>query len=83
VWRPPLRARRARSDALSSRCSESIPSIHGSFTTVAVTGSTGSLANSVYLTGDKVSYQGNTYQAQWYTANQLPTTRNGHWKLIA
>jgi chitodextrinase len=41
------------------------------------------VANSVYLTGDKVTYLGHAYQAQWYTANQLPTTRNGPWKLIA
>ncbi|WP_328915782.1 MULTISPECIES: LamG-like jellyroll fold domain-containing protein [unclassified Streptomyces] len=36
----------------------------------------------VYNTGDKVTYQGDTYVAQWYTRNQAPGAANGPWKLI-
>ncbi|WP_285115979.1 lamin tail domain-containing protein [Leifsonia sp. fls2-241-R2A-40a] len=41
-------------------------------------------AATVYYGGEKVTYQGHTYQAQWYTAGSAPvaTAKNGAWKLI-
>ncbi|MGW4045558.1 carbohydrate-binding protein [Streptomyces sp. NPDC004721] len=36
----------------------------------------------IYNSGDRVTYQGSTYQAQWYTRNQTPGTPNGPWKKI-
>ncbi|MFB7324820.1 LamG-like jellyroll fold domain-containing protein [Streptomyces sp. NPDC056190] len=34
----------------------------------------------IYNSGDRVTYQGSTYQAQWYTRNQTPGTPSGPWK---
>ena len=36
----------------------------------------------VYDTGDRVSYQGSSYQAEWYTRDQTPVTANGAWKKL-
>ncbi|WP_345762463.1 lamin tail domain-containing protein [Diaminobutyricibacter sp. McL0608] len=38
----------------------------------------------VYNGGEKVTYQGHTYQAQWYTAGNAPdpTNKYGVWKLL-
>lgn len=40
-------------------------------------------ANETYLGGDRVSYQGVEYEAQWWTRNNDPVTnREGAWKTI-
>lgn len=39
-------------------------------------------ASKVYNTGDKVSYQGSTWQATWWTQNQAPGDPNGPWQQI-
>ncbi|MGN0143908.1 MAG: carbohydrate-binding protein, partial [Clostridium sp.] len=40
---------------------------------------------SVYLAGETVEYQGQLYEAQWYTQGQQPDPNNqyGPWKLVA
>ena len=42
-------------------------------------------AATVYNGGEKVTYQGHIYQAQWYTAGDAPsaTKKNAPWKLIS
>lgn len=41
-------------------------------------------AAAVYTAGDRVSYQGHIYQAQWYTSGTTPSqTPYGVWKLIS
>ncbi|WP_082519024.1 lamin tail domain-containing protein [Leifsonia sp. Leaf336] len=37
----------------------------------------------VYKGGEKVTYQGHTYQAQWYSAGTAPGTKNSAWKLLS
>ena len=40
-------------------------------------------ATTIYNTGDKVTYQGATYQAKWYTRNQTPGDTKGPWQKIS
>jgi chitodextrinase len=42
-------------------------------------------AATVYNGGEKVTYQGHTYQAQWYSAGNVPdpTAKYGVWKLLS
>jgi chitodextrinase len=42
-------------------------------------------AATIYNGGEKVTYQGHTYQAQWYSAGQAPnpTQQYGPWKLLS
>lgn len=40
-------------------------------------------AATVYNGGEKVTYQGHTYQAQWYSAGTAPGTKNSAWKLLS
>ncbi len=56
---------------------------------ISVTGVGGSCSvpayvpGQVYTGGDRVSYQGNEYEAKWWTQNNDPVTnREGVWKLI-
>ncbi len=37
----------------------------------------------IYNAGDKVTYQGHVYQAQWWTRGQAPGGQDGPWKLIS
>lgn len=36
----------------------------------------------IYTGGEKVTYQGTTYQAQWWTRNQAPGDEHGPWKVV-
>lgn len=39
-------------------------------------------STTVYTAGDRVSYQGASYEAKWWTRNQAPGDPNGPWKPI-
>jgi chitinase len=36
-------------------------------------------ASSVYVKGNQASYQGNNYEAKWWTQNENPATHSGQW----
>jgi PKD repeat protein len=38
-------------------------------------------ANGIYQSGDKVSYEGNKYKANWWTRGQVPTENSGQWQV--
>jgi endo-1,4-beta-xylanase len=40
-------------------------------------------ASRIFNTGDKVTYQGKTYVAQWWTRNETPGKANGAWSEVA
>jgi hypothetical protein len=40
-------------------------------------------ATAVYNVGDEVTYNGHTYQAQYYIRDQQPSGAYGPWKLIS